>query len=290
MLGMGILMGGVYSCDTECSFDNAQLAVVEEASGTNVMTINGPICPENTAVVEQDENYFVLAVVEESAASFSLDPYEAFEEGKQITSPLTGINESSRHIFEVRDKSTLKNNINHPYFTSIDNTSEGKLLSYTGKVELNGHELMLMLPLMDIDDKGGAKTWQVSEVTTTDGNPVPNIDDWACFLDNKYSFLKGQRMRYDPNGDDDTGLLCAQELDYFTDPSSVSNVYGTYAVDDSGTDLMIKTHINMSINEVYEVSFKVVSYDWNELKVEAENGLGQKAIAILTPFEYIDNI
>lgn len=290
MLGMGILMGMVCSCETDCSFDNAQLEVKEGASESTVLSINGPICPEDNSTTEQNSDYFVLAVVEESAASLGLDPYETFEEGKQVTSPLTGINESSRHIFEVRHKATLKNNLNHPYFTTVENTSEGQLLRFTGKVELTGHELQLMLPLLDIDDKGGSKTWQVAEVTTPEGNPVPNLDDWECFLDNKYSFMKGKRMRYDPNGEDDQGLLCPQELDYFSDPSSVTRVYGTYSVDDSGADLIINTRINMSINEVYEVAFKVISYDWNELKVEAENGLGQKAIAILTPYEYNDNI
>ena len=285
----GLLICFFYNCDTDCTYQQATL-IVEKTDGEEIVKIEGAICPEDQTTKEENENYYVLPIVYESAVSNGVDPYTAFEIGKAYTSPLTGINENSRHIIEVRDRSSLEHNLNNPYTTTLNNNSQADQLIYTGQVELTGHELQLMLALLNIDDHGGSKTWRIEKATWPDGSEITELDDWECILDNEYSFMKGRRMRYDPNGTDDQGLICNKELDYFDNEDDVTHVYGTYAIEETGTDLFINIEISTSLTNTYTERIKVVSYDWQELKVEVENDNGQTAVATIIPKEYNDNI
>jgi len=278
------------SCRTECEYTEAELIVNEAVSKTNILSIRGPLCDGGSSLVVEDSNYYILSVVHEGAMSQERDPFESFELGRQITSPLTGINTGSRHIIEVRDRATLWNNINNPYLSETKRTNEGDVAQFKGEISLTGHPLYAILSLLNIDDKGGSKTWKIFRMENADGSSLSDLSHWQCYLDNRYTFLKGSRFKYDPNDLGDEGLICDRERALFPNPSMADNAFGSYWVDHEGGELQVKCTIRTSLSDSYEMIFKVRSYDWEELQVILRNDVGEQAVAILTPYEYNDTL
>lgn len=280
----------LWSCKTECGHTEAELIVVEAESKNSILSIKGPVCEEGSSVVFEDSNYYILSVVHEGAMSREKDPFESFELGQQITSPLVGINSNSRHIIEVRDRATLWNNINDPYLPQTEVNNNGNVLQYNGEISLTGHPLYAILSLLNIDDRGGSKTWKIFRMENADGSSLSDLSHWQCYLDNRYTFLKGNRFKYDPNGLEDDGAICNRESALFPNPLQAANVFGTYTVEDDGAQLLVKCSVRTSLSEAHEIVFNIRSYDWEELQVILRNDVGEQAVAIFTPYEYNDTL
>lgn len=286
IIGALIVMLIIASCEVDCQYEEVQLTVFHE--GLELARVEGNACNSEAAVITQDDGYIIVPILNNSALNASTDPYTAFEQGEQMVEPASSIVEEGPHLVEVRNKATLQHNLNDPEVKSLVSEPEGNRYVASGEVMLTGHELQLMLALEDIEDLGGAKKWVVGKASLPDGEVIdPNTPgDWSCFLDNQYTFMKGKRLKYDPNKEDNTGELCTHELDYFTQPDEVTHVYGTYEIIQNTDKLTVRTSVNTSISDTYVVDFDILEYDWNMIKTEMVNGEGKKIIVELVPAEY----
>lgn len=285
--GLFSLLSG---CATDCTYTDAQLSVFNAANEQELLTIKASVCPEASATIVENDTYYILSVVSESALANNEDPWNAFEQGRQITFPLIGINEQSRHLIEVRHRSSLWNNLDDPYISYWTNTSEGATSSFTANASLTGHPLYLILSLLNADDKGGSKTWAIFNWNELNGAPMRDIRGWECFMNNRYSFMKGNRFKYDPNGPSDEGPLCRKDSALFGRFEEATEVYGTYIITQSEDELLIKTKSTVSFDQFYEATYEVIFYDWNQLHIVMTNDADQKAIAVLTPYQYDEDL
>lgn len=288
-LGFVLLYFGS-SCETECSYNQAQLKVNNATNGEELLSITAPVCPEGSATIVENESYYILSVLAESALADGEDPWASFEEGKQITFPMIGIHEESRHIIEVRHRSSLWNNLDQPYLSNWDNVSEGDVNSYKTEIQLTGHPLYLMLSLLNVDDKGGAKTWAIFNFETLDGAPLQDMTGWECFMDNRYSFMKGNRYKYDPNGPGNDGPLCLKDSLRFSRYQNITKDFGTYQVLQNRGGLQLRMKSNVSSDNFLESEYEVISYDWDELRLLLSNDNNEQAVAVLTPYQYDETL
>lgn len=274
------------ACEVDCQYNQVELTVLE--NGVELAKVQGDACSDIEPVVTKSPGHIIIPILSISALGDSKDPYTAFEIGEELVTPANSILQEGPHIVEVRDIATLSNNINDPKVKNLVSENQGENYVAQGDVVLSGHELQLMLALENINDPGGAKLWTVGEARFPDGTLIdPNAPgEWSCFLDNRYTFMKGRRMKYDPNMEDNSGSLCDAELDYFTDPSSVTQVYGTYEILQTDDALIVRTSVSTSISEFYVVDFQILEYSWDVIKTEVANFEGEIIEVDLIPSDY----
>lgn len=274
-------------CSDAC--EETTVVIEDQKSGGNAsiasLSNTAPDMCNDYVVNEGDDfnDYYIGYYFQEGANADGKDVVEAFEEGTTNYLP-TGNQPTLEdyNLFDVRRKSDGMNNFNAPSQYVVANPSTN---NYTASVELTGSPTYMHLALENFDDPGGAKTWIVHKVEKLDGSPVDK-NDWSCVFDNKYTFMKGNRCKYDPNKLDNSGEICERELDYFTDPSSVDEVFGTYSVIEEGGKTYVVISINQGISDSYEDRFELKSSSFGTVQVQMENDAGEQGIVSLLPSEF----
>ncbi|MBI1183865.1 hypothetical protein GC194_06315 [bacterium] len=285
LLGLCSVAACMQSCGESCTYTEMEMNFKVQGKG-DFASIKGKLCPTQLESATAKPSFYVLPVIYESALNNGNDPYTCFERGQVQIANFTYTTKESPTIVEIRDVVTLQNNLNHPYISHITDNSENGLLSLDCELELSGHPLYLMLALQDVLDEGGGKVWRTTGAIWPDSSEITELDAWKCILDNSYTFLKGNRFAYDPNGDDNSGMICDKELDYFTDPASVTKVYGTYSVSVENDEVYLVLKIAKSPSETKEQKIKVLAYDWYKMSIEVQNDAGEVAIAQLAPVAF----
>lgn len=286
-LGLITLIFAVVACENgECPFQKMRYMVNNASNSEEIATITAQGCSTDQADIAISPEYVGRIYFAESVNNLGEETYHAFEKGYENTRNVEIVEQSTNHIIEIIEKNTFINNLNNPYPIEVDDFKlsgeEGNIIK-TGKadVELKGHPLQLILALQDVDDEGGAKTWKFHSAKDAETNvAIPLNDvDWECFFDNSYTYMKGKRFKYDPNG-----TLCNNEKDYFPKEDPF-NVYGKYSINSSGKNPIVVLEIVDSGNSTRSENIEITEWsidDWNTLTVKVKNPKNDKeAVALM---------
>ncbi len=291
LLVYGILIVALYSCrDNSCTINELNY-VVKDQTGNEIAHLSGQVCPTDKVETTPVSPEFIARIYFREIAELNhLDVYTAFEQGIPKVMPLEIVEQHTDHIIEIINKNDLSNNFNNPYPIDIsdfelEGPEDGSTKNGNATIELNGHPLQLILSLTDINDEGGAKKWKFNFATEALTGDTINLNDsqWVCFFDNDYTFLKGNRFKYDPNN---TG--CNEELDKFPNKEP-QVVFGKYSIT-TGDKPAIKLEITSGTSSTIEESFIVEEWDpnnWDQIKVRATYN-GTEVIATLVKKETVE--
>ena len=262
--------------------------------------------------------YFSQIYLEQSALAAGdpqMDVYRYFEQGTQLYENAQGATEQQRNLVEIRNKTTLYSNIGNPLPDLSDLSSvtavptlipqeDGSFVQGTFRVlylfyftRLHSHPAYIYLALESVDDPGGSKRWSYESVTKLDGSPLKpeQAAKWECTLDNELAFMKGNRLRYDPNGPNNDGPLCPDEEDYIADLGSIEKLYGQYQIIEENNKAYLRLYTNNSIDgnviQGFDRKYEIVSVNFTELKVIVPSEDGTEfALATLRAGETINEV
>jgi hypothetical protein len=295
-LGLAALVLAVTSCqDGTCPFDELNYTVKNSQNDEEVATITAQGCSTDNANVAISPEYVGRVYFNESVTILGIEPYHAFEMGSANTRNVELIENTTKHIIEVIHKSTLANNLNNPYPISTDDfklSGQEGSMSKTGSanIQLNGHPLQLILSLQNVDDEGGAKTWRFQSAKYADTNEEIPLDDvdWECFFDNGYTYMKGNRFRYNPNG-----TLCNKEKDFFTDVNDPGSVYGQYSIEiNENNNPEVVLEVIESPDDTRKERIEILSWDtndWNTITIKVKNPENEEeVIAVMSVSETVE--
>ena len=186
------------------------------------------------------------------------------------------------HYFEIIRKSDLAHNINQPKLIDVSKTDSENI---NAKIELTGIALQLMLSfenkeaIINNSDIGGAKMWIYKNTVKLDGSEYTEseLSEYQCVLDNTITFMKGNRLKYQPS------IWCRDEEERLAEHIDLLNrkyIYGKYKVekaaegyDDLGTQYLIVLDF-----EVEKQIVKVLEADWNEIVILTEKKLADDSL------------
>jgi hypothetical protein len=268
----------IVSCENgECPFNQLDYVIfIKEAGQRNeVGRVTAQACTGENGTVTTNSEYVGRVYFKESANIEGQEVYSAFEEGNNTTRHVEAIEQSAEHILEFINVNDLSNNLNAPNptfvspFDIITNNEESDLVG-EAEVELTGHPLQLILALNDINDKGGAKTWKFFSAQDADSNDIPLDDiEWECFFDNTYTYMKGNRFKYNPKG-----TLCNKEKEFFDDVNNPSNVYGTYRIETIGENPVVVLEVIEGPDKTREERVEVLDWnpeDWSTITIKVSH-------------------
>lgn len=234
-----------------------------------------------STVAHDNPKYFKRVILESAANGLGYDSYALFEQGENAYEN-SQYNHEAQNIFELRELSTGKNNFDKLYSYNYPMQS-GQTLEYD--VTLTGNPLYLHIALENESDPGGAKLWEVDKLLDPDRNPLVDLGQWECFVDNKYVYMKGRRCFYYP------GDYCDRETDELGAPPYPDRIGASYSItEDQGGNVFLSINLPLEDGSTRSESFEILASSFSSIEAKVKGDNGEEAIAIFKPTGYPDEL
>lgn len=280
-----------YSCQKPCNDKTTNIRLVDQKK-QEIAYYTGNIC-ETDALLDYHINsndYIVRTyfhnkpkAIDDFKSSGDI-LFDHFESGVEILGTGAQLDENSlqNHYFEIIRKSDLAHNINQPKLIDVSKTDSENI---NAKIELTGIALQLMLSfenkeaIINNSDIGGAKMWIYKNTVKLDGSEYTESEliEYQCVLDNTITFMKGNRLKYQPS------IWCKDEEERLAEHSDLLNrkyIYGKYKVEKAaeGYDNLGTKYLIILDFEVEKQIVKVLEADWNEIVILTEKKLADDSL------------